>query len=174
MSLIHPAFDAEARKWFHDHVEAPTIAALLKKLGPGHKVRDFYRGECPRSVTAFDPVAAADYAKIEAENPPLRNLPEKAATGPLPEPKSVAPPPRHGTGVEGIALPPEFRSMSLRDKVLTLWERGVAGPAIADVVGCHRGAISRMVSRYRDDGDPRAVIRIPSRIGKPKKKAETT
>ena len=169
-TIIHPTFflgeSGKPGKWRYGDVRASTIAALLDKLGPDYEVQDYYRGITPKEVTAF-PAQGADTiirpSLVDAvpkqpmgrrtTSPPRRSVESRTPVAVEPAPIPVP--------IDDIEKKKDTRSSeSLRNDILDRWEAGMTGPAIAEILGIDTGRISKAISRWRKQGDPRAVVRV--------------
>jgi hypothetical protein len=148
MKPIDPIYVVEARKWFHGEVSAPTIRALLEKLGKGYRVNNYY------------PLGAE-----------VRHSGNTAIVKPLPPPTPKAPPifvVKAASRRSGLR---HFRWGEIRDEVLDLWAAGVSTRMIAERFNISMVNVSaHIVAPARNNGDPRAAVRLAAGIGKKKSK----
>jgi hypothetical protein len=178
MPLIDPAYDPATKTWFHGVAEAKTVSALLRKLGRGYQVRNFYQGRCPRSVTDFPPtpdsssrspstVHSLPYPRVAAPVPPAIATFRPTAPAPAPAvPGPILPTaPAQVTPQEALALLPA--NAPYKDKVLALWRVGAKVSLIADLTGRESGIrVGCDVARWRLHGDDRFAVRQPKNHGK--------
>lgn len=181
MPLIHPLFCPTAKMWFHGAAKAPTISALLAKLGHGYEAQDFYLGQCPRELTSFAPKALGEsmrpsiigsvpYPKnFRVPKPPSEDKPEPVAQPIEPAEFTTIKQARQVGIIDAIRPSPRAaapRPDDYKNRVLNLWEAGVPGPDIARIFGVQTICIGRDVARWRKQGEPRAVVRQPLNHGK--------
>lgn len=75
MTSVHPAFDVETRTWFVTtprNAEAPTIRALLEKLGPGFTAEGYRPADGPPIVIKHEKVS--EVTRLRPESPAIQNI----------------------------------------------------------------------------------------------------
>jgi hypothetical protein len=154
MREVHPAFDPITATWFVGNKEAPTIRALLKKLG-GDVV-----------AIGYKPIGAA--VPLVVREPHDRSVLGKALNHAirsaiddsdghveLARPSQAVKPQRAGVRIW----------TDLENAILESWAAGNQGPCIAKNLGIKTTRVGHVIESARYWGDPRAVVRIPNSIG---------
>ena len=155
MREVHPAFDPITATWFVGNKEAPTIRALLSKLG-GDVV-----------AIGYKPIGAA--VPFVLREPHDRSVLDKALNRAIRSsiddsdghveltwPSQAVKPKRPTNGLIWAVL---------ENTILDLWAGGMQGPSIAIKFGLKTAHVGYVMEKARKRGDPRAVVRIPASIG---------
>lgn len=169
MREVHPAFDSTTSTWFVGNKEAPTIRALLAKLGGdvvaiGYQpigtatplvVREPHdRSELGRAlcvslrIEIFDSATGAIRSSIDDADGHIELARPSQSVKPQRAPLSVR---RTYTSGENT--------------ILDLWAGGMTGPAIAAQFFIKTSRVSNVIEKARKRNDRRAVVRIPASIG---------
>lgn len=174
MREVHPAFDPTTSTWFAGNKEAPTIRALLAKLGGdvvviGYQpigtatplvVREPHdRSELGRAlcvslrIEIFDSAARAIRSSIDDADGHIELARPSQSVKPQRVPSS-----RRGRWT---------RRWSAADKnaILDLWASGMRGPTIAAQFSIKTAQVGYVIEKARKRSDPRAVVRLPNSIG---------
>src|SRR5579863_6087313 len=144
MREVHPAFDPTTRTWFVGNREAPTIRALLAKLGGdvmaigykpiGAAVPLVVREAHDRSVLG----KALNHAILSA-------IDDSDGHVELARPSQAVKPQRTSARVW----------TDQENAILDLWAAGIQGPAIAAQLSIRTG-VGYTIEKARKRGDPRA------------------
>jgi hypothetical protein len=136
MATVHPAFDIKTATWFVDGAEAPSLAALLKKLPRRTKITGYF----PQGFT---------FTRPRSDQPTRAITKEPFSPARIQKPK-----PRYSVAHAG--KPKKYDHSA----VLDLWVEGLSGPEIGARLGLPLSTTAGgIVARCRDAGDPRALSR---------------
>lgn len=155
MREVHPAFDPTTRTWFVGNKEAPTIRALLKKIG-GDVVAIGYK-----PIGAAVPLVVRephDRSVLgKALNQAIRSsIDDSDGQVELARPEKAVKPHRPANGRTWT---------DFENAILDSWADGMQGPSIAVKFGIKTARVGRVIEAARRWSDPRAVVRIPASIG---------
>lgn len=187
---LHPTYDPVTKTFFlvKPKCEAPTIAGLLQKLGPGYAVQDYYPngipfGMLPRGMSMPGDTTNMRKPVVMATTGPRAHTARRKPAG-----ESFAPPlPQEPSPTKTNVQPsleegePSRRKIAfhylikgkmrpldaVENRALDLWAQGMMAKEIAQIVGQKLTWVSSwLVPMARKRGDPRAVIRNPKSVAR--------
>lgn len=190
MITVHPTFDPITKTFFltKPKAEAPTIAGLLRKLGEGYAIQDYYpngvpfemlpRGmqmpgdaskmRTPVVMATTGPRGHRDRRKAAGESfaPPLPQEPPPTKTNVRPSQEDGEPSRRkiaYHLKIKGMVRPLD----AAENRALDLWAQGMMAKEIAQIVGQKLTWVSSwLVPMARKRGDPRATVRNPKSVAR--------
>lgn len=169
---VHPTYDPVGKVWYVEATRllAPTLSQLAAKLPPSTVIEGYWPGGFPQAMAdaARGPILGAraprcieqkDYGQLGLEAKARRAdaKAERDRSNKLWSPHEGTRGSRPGQ-VRNRKGPQQTYD---HERLVDMWFNGDTVESIAEAIGCPKPTVSRIVSKFRDKKDPRAVYRRP-------------
>lgn len=150
MIEVHPTYYPDTREWHWDEFQAPSLAALQRKLGDQVVIRDYYPLSRPIAAAFLERALPLTLQPCTV----LRQV--RAGAGAGERKVALRRGPRVGQGAKRTDGRPKIRID--RELLTRLWNEGYSLEEIAERIGSTRDSVSATIVDMRKKG-----CRVPKR-----------